>query len=156
MGAKKIKKTIIPPKTRLLLEIALHGVEYESNYLKRLADKIDYSEGSIKSQLLPDLLNSGLIESLSPDKESPPYRVTKDGKDLLSPIFVVRTIGCSIGILLFTLLATLLYFYISRPLLLIQIWLPAAVAGFTACIFPLIYYPQLIMKFGKLSFSKSK
>jgi len=149
---KKIRKTVIGAKTRLLLEIALHGVENTPDYLKRLSGKIDYSAGSIKSQFIPDLLSEGLIESLNPDKQSPPYKVTPKGREILGPIFLVRIIGYWVVVLTVVVISTLLYFYIWNPGLLLLYWFPSTVAGFAAISIVLILYPQIIMRFGKVAF----
>jgi hypothetical protein len=53
---KENQKTLIEPKARPLLWIHLHGVKDESNYLAKPAKEIDYSEGSIKSEFIPDLM----------------------------------------------------------------------------------------------------
>lgn len=148
----KKRKTVIAPKTRLLLEIALHGVEDTPDYLARLSRKIDYSAGSIKSQFLPDLLTNGFIESLNPDKQSPPYKITTKGREILEPIFLVRKIGYWTLILTIVVISTLLYFYIHNPLLLLQYWFPATLLGFLTISIVLILYPQIILKFGKKSF----
>lgn len=140
---------------RLLLWIHLHGVKDESNYLAKLAKKIDYSEGSIKSHLIPDLLESNLIKSLNPDKVSPPYRTTNEAKKLLEPIFLIRTIGYWFAI--FGTVALLsLFFYIDRPALLVYWYLPFVVMGFEFLIIILILYPHILLRFGKIAFPKSE
>lgn len=149
---RKTRKTVVAPRTRLLIEIALHGVENRPDYLAGLSRKIDYSAGSIKSQFLPDLLNDGYIESLDHDKQSPPYKATTKGKELLGPIFLVRTIGYCILILTIVAVSTLLYFYINNPILLVQYWFPSTLLGFLAISAVLILYPQIILKFGKKAF----
>lgn len=154
MKEKKVKKTLIEPKVRLLLWIHLHGVKDESNYLAKLAKKIDYSEGSIKSHLISDLLESKLIESLNPDKESPPYRTTREAKKLLEPIFLIRTIGLWFAIFVTVVLLSL-FWYIDRPALLVYWYLPCTVVGFVVLVVVLILYPQILLKFGKTAFPKS-
>ncbi|MEM4703651.1 MAG: hypothetical protein QXJ02_01070 [Candidatus Bathyarchaeia archaeon] len=79
MSKKKVKKRLIEPKIRLLLWIYLYGIKDESNWLAKLAKKIDYSEGSLQTQII-DLQNKNLIESRNPKGEGPPYIITDEGK----------------------------------------------------------------------------
>jgi hypothetical protein len=155
MKKKEFKKTLISPKVRLLLLIHLYGVKDESNYLAQLADKLDYSEGSIKSNLISDLLNKNLIESLIIDNESPPYRTTKEAKKFLDPIFFVRIMGIMFAIFVFAMFFELFYYYIDRTVLLIQLWLPAAIIGFGLLVSVLILYPNLLLRFGKIAYPSS-
>lgn len=156
MKKRKFKKTLIEPKVRLLLWIHLHGVKDESNYLAQLADKIDYSEGSIKSHLLSDLLDKGLIESLSPDKESPPFRTTKEAKKFLEPVFMVRKLGYISLFYLFSMFSLLVGWYIYNPALLVLWWVPITIFGFLAICFVLVLYPQILLKLGKMAYSSSE
>lgn len=141
---------------RLLLWIHLHEVKNESNYLAKLAQAIDYSEGSLKSHLLPDLLQRDLIESLNPDKVSPPYKTTNEAEKLLEPIFFVRKMGYLFIFFISAMSAALLSFYIYNPALLILWWLPLTALGFGLLIGALLLYPQILLKLGKKALPGSR
>jgi len=156
MKKRELKKTLIEPKVRLLLWIHLHGVKNESHYLAQLAEKIDYSGGSIRSHLLPDLLDKGLIESLNPDKESPPFRTTNEAKKFLEPVFMVRKLGYISLFYLFAMFSLLVGWYIYNPALLVLWWMPITIFGFAAICFVLVLYPQILLKLGKIVCSSSE
>jgi DNA-binding transcriptional ArsR family regulator len=155
MKKRKVKKTLISPKVRLLLWVCLHGVEDESNYLAKLSDKLDYSEGSIKAHLI-DLLDKGLIKSLNPDGVSPPYRGTSEAKKLLEPIFFVRKIGYFFAVFVSCTFLTLIGWYIHHLEFLMLYWVPLTLAGFVFLITILILYPYMLLKCGKIAFPGSK
>lgn len=122
--------------------------------MAQLADKIDYSEGSIKSHLI-EFLDKDLVESLNSDGVSPPYRGTSEAKKLLEPIFFIRKIGFIFTVFVFAVFLMLFGWYIYHPTLLIYVWLPLTMAGFCLLIFVLILYPDLLLKIGKIAFPSS-
>ena len=148
---KKIRKRLIEPKVRLLLWIYLYGVKDESNYLAKLADKIDYSEGSIKSHL-EDLLDKKFIVSLNSDRVSPPYKVAEDGKRFLKPILFVTRIG--IAVTAWNALWALIFYYLytNQPVLVLVSWFPLLLVSFAVFSIVLLFYPYIIVKFGKISY----
>lgn len=155
MGKKReIKKTLIPPKIRLLLEIYLHGVKDESNYLARLADKIDYSEGSTHAYI-QYFLGTGLIESLGTG-DNPPYRATKDAKELLDPILFVRKLGFTLIFVVCIFFPCFVYYAVYDLMGLICRLFPSTLMILLMLSIILLYYPQLIVKFGKLRLPKWK
>jgi len=152
MSKRKIRKTLISPKVRLLLWIYMHEVKDESNWLAKLADKIDYSEGSIKSHLA-DFLDNKLIESLnSVSPMDPPYRITDEGKRFLQPILFVTKIGMAISIWVGLWAVVYYLYFINQPILMIASWLPLLIAGFVILALVLLFYPYLLLKFGKISY----
>jgi hypothetical protein len=154
MSDRDVKKTLIDPKVRLLLWICLKKeIKDESNYLKKLADKIDYSGGSIRSHFIPELIRENLIESLSPDKRSPPYRATDEAKKLLAPIFFVRTVGILFTIFVAVIVAALPW-YVSNLSFLFYWYLPWITIGFAFLVIVLILYPYFLLKAGKIAFPK--
>ncbi|MDH7564118.1 MAG: hypothetical protein QHH24_04460 [Candidatus Bathyarchaeota archaeon] len=155
MSRKKARKTLIEPKVRLLLWIRLHGERDQSNYLAKLAKKIDYSEGSL-STLLNDLLAKGFIESLNPDQVSPPYRTTNEAKEFLEPIFLVRKIGYIVALITFLASSTIFWYHAYAPDLLFKWWLPVLVISFSPVVILLILYPNFILEMGKSSYSKAQ
>jgi predicted transcriptional regulator len=152
MKSKKVKKTLIEPKVRLLLWIYLHGVKNESNYLARLAKQIGYSEGSLKSHIIPRLLEKNLIESFNSDKESPPYKITEKGKKFLWPILFTRRIGLFIitWVGIWTLIDYLCF--IDNPILMLSSWLPLLLLSFAILSIVLILYPYLLVTRGKIGY----
>ena len=151
MRRRKVKKRLIEPKVRLLLWIYLYGIKDESNWLAKLADKLDYSEGSLWTQLA-DLLDKKLIESLNPKMNGPPFKVTKEGKKFLQPILFTRTIGIVVSV--WVSICTILYFfmYFNQPVLMIIYWVPLLLVGFVILALILIFYPHLLLKLGKISY----
>jgi hypothetical protein len=149
---KSPKKTVIEPKVRLLLWICLKKkIKNESNYLKKLGDRIDYSEGSIKSHLIPELLRKNLIKSLSPDKRSPPYRATDEARKLLEPIFFVRMVALWFALFVI-IIALALPWYAASPTFLWYWYFPLTVGGFAFLLTVLFLYPYFILKMGKNPF----
>jgi hypothetical protein len=154
MSNREVKKTLIAPKVRLLLWIYLKKeIKDESNYLKKLADKIDYSEGSIKSHFIPELIRENLIESFSPDKISPPYRATDEAKKLLAPIFFVRTVGIWFTVVVAVIVAAFPW-YASNPSFLFYWYLPWVTGGFAFLLTVLILYPYFLLEAGRIAFPK--
>jgi len=90
-------KTLIQPKVRLLLWIYFH--EKECNSLSGIAKAIDYGKGNVKTHVV-DLLDKGMIKSLSPDGEGPPYKITEKGVAFLKLLLLPRTVGIMAAILL--------------------------------------------------------
>jgi len=155
LGKKReVRKTLISPKIRLLLEICLHGVKDESNYLASLSDKIDFSEGSTHGYL-QYLLDTGLIESLGVG-DNPPYKATRDAKELLDPILFVRKLGFILILVVCVYSALFVFLWINDSPGLIYRWFPSTMSVLAALSLILIYYPQLILKFGKLRLPKGK
>jgi len=150
MPRRRIKKRLIEPKVRLLLWTHLHGIKNESNWLAKLADKMDYSEGSIDTQLA-DLLDKNMIESLNPDSRAPPCRITDEGKRFLQPILFTTKIGI---VTLWLSLWTVVYYvyYFNQPLLMIAYWLPLLLASFAILALVLLFYPYLLLKLGKICY----
>lgn len=132
----------------------MHGVKDESNYLARLADKIDFSEGSTHGYL-QYLLNAGLIESLGVG-DNPPYKATRDAKELLDPILFVRKLGFVLIIAICAFSALFIFLWTVDPTGLINRWFPSTMSVLAALSLVLIYYPQLVLKFGKLRLPKGK
>jgi len=151
MTRRKVKKRLIEPKVRLLLWIYLYGIKDESNWLAKLADKLDYSEGSLWTQLT-DLLDRKLIESLNPKTNGPPFKVTKEGKKFLQPILFTRNIGIVVSI--WVGICTIMYFfmYFNQPILMIIYWVPLLLVGFVILALILVFYPHLLLKLGKISY----
>jgi hypothetical protein len=151
MVQRKVKKRLIEPKVRLLLWVCLYGVRDESNWLAKLADRMDYSEGSLWTQLT-DLLDKKLIESLNPETNGPPYKVTEEGKKFLQPILFTRNIGIVVSI--WVGIWTIIYFLacLNQPYLMIIYWLPLLLVSFAILALVLIFYPHLLLKLGKVSY----
>lgn len=151
MPKKKVKKRLIEPKVRLLLWVYLHGIKDESNWLAKLAKEIDYSEGSLYTQIL-DLQNKNLIESYNPNGEGPPYRITEEGKSFLKPITFTMKIGMatSVWVTLWTVVYYLMFH--GQPILMIAHWLPLLIVSFVIFALVLIFYPHLLLKLGKISY----
>jgi len=151
MARRKVRKRLVEPKVRLLLWIYLYGVRDESNWLAKLADKMDYSEGSLWTQLT-DLFDKKLIESLNPKINSPPYKVTEEGKKFLQPILFTRNIGMVVSI--WVCVWTIIYFivYLNQPLHMIVYWVPLLLVSFVILALVLIFYPHLLLKLGKVSY----
>jgi hypothetical protein len=151
MARRKVRKRLVEPKVRLLLWIYLYGVRDESNWLAKLADKMDYSEGSLWTQLT-DLFDKKLIESLNPKINGPPYKVTEEGKKFLQPILFTRNIGMVVSI--WVCVWTIIYFivYLNQPLHMIVYWVPLLLVSFVILALVLIFYPHLLLKLGKVSY----
>ena len=120
-----------------------------------LANKLNYSKGSIKTNLV-DLLNRGLIESLNSDGVSPPYKGTVEAKKLLEPIFFVRKIGYFFAVFVFGILLTLIGWYAYYLEFLVLYWFPLTLSGFIFLISILILYPYILLKLGKIAFPNPK
>lgn len=151
MPKKKVKKRLIEPKVRLLLWIYLYGIKDESNWLAKLAKEIDYSEGSLQTQII-DLQNKNLIKSLNPKGEGPPYMITDEGKNFLKPITFTTRIGVTISI--WVGLWAIIYYlsFLNQPTLVIVYWLPLLVVSFAIFALILVLYPHLLLRLGKISY----
>ena len=151
MPKKKVKKRLIEPKVRLLLWTYLHGIKDESNWLAKLAKEIDYSEGSLQTQII-DLQNKNLIESLNPKGDGPPYVITDEGKNFLKPISFTRKLGIVISI--WVSLWSLIYYliFLNQPILMIVYWLPLLLVSFVILTLVLVFYPYLLLRLGKISY----
>jgi len=151
MSKKKVKKRLIEPKVRLLLWIHLYGIKDESNWLAKLAKEIDYSEGSLQTQLI-DLQNKNMIESLNPKGEGPPYRITDEGENFLKPITFTRKIGMAITF--WVILWGIVYYliFLNQPILMIFFWLPLLFVSFVILALILTFYPHLLLRLGKKSY----
>lgn len=151
MSKKKVKKRLIEPKIRLLLWIYLYGIKDESNWLAKLAKKIDYSEGSLQTQII-DLQNKNLIESRNPKGEGPPYIITDEGKTFLKPITFTTRIGVttSIWVVLWGIIYCLSF--LNQPTLMIVCWLPLLLVSFAIIALILVLYPHLLLRLGKMSY----
>jgi hypothetical protein len=151
MSEKRIRKRLIEPKVRLLLWTHIHGIKNESNWLAKLAKEIDYSEGSVDTQLT-DLLDKNLIESLNSNAVGPPYRVTNEGKKFLQPILFTTRIGAATTIWV-GLWAVIYYsLFYSQPILMIAYWLPLLIVSFAILAVVLLFYPYLLLKLGKIGY----
>jgi hypothetical protein len=151
MVKKRIKKRLIEPKIRLLLWIHLRGIKDESNWRPRMSKIIDYSEGSLDTQLT-SLLNSNLIKSLSLNVKDPPYEITDEGKKFLQPILFTSKIGMAVS--LWVAAWGIIYFlaFLNNPVLMIVYWLPLLIVSFAVFAVILIFYPYLLLKLGKISY----
>jgi hypothetical protein len=151
MTRKKIRKRLIDPKVRLLLLVYLYGIKDESNWLTKLSGKIDYSEGSTQTQLI-DLLNKNLIVTLDPNNGGPPYKITEDGKKFLQPILFTQKIGMAmtIWVSLWTVIDYI--FYLNQPVLMLVSWLPLLIVSFVILALVLIFYPQMLLRLGKIGY----
>ena len=151
MRRKKVKKRLIEPKVRILLWIYLHNVKDESNWLAKLAKEIDYSEGSLYTQII-DLQSKNLIESCNPNGKGPPYRITDEGKSFLRPILFTTKIGALTSV--WTALWAIVYYliFLNQPVLMIAYWLPLLIVSFAVLALVLIFYPHLLLKLGKISY----
>ena len=149
MKRKKAKKTLIDPKIRLLLLIYLKGkLKDAPNYLSQLAKRLHYGESNIKTHLIPELLKMNLIESLSNDGESPPYRCTAEGRKVLQPILLVRQIG--LYFVIFIAVAALgLLFLASNPVYMYYWFIPWTAFGFILLISVLYFYPEILLRVAR-------
>lgn len=151
MSERRIRKRLIEPKVRLLLWTYIHGIKNESNWLAKLAKEIDYSEGSVNTQL-GDLLDKNLIESRNSNAVGPPYKVTNEGRKFLQPILFTTKIGAATTIWV-GLWAVIYYsLFCSQPILMIAYWLPLLIVSFAILAIVLLFYPYLLLKLGKIGY----
>lgn len=149
MKRKKVKKTLIDPKIRLLLLIYLKGkLKNSPNYLSQLAKKLKYGESNIKTHLIPELIRMNLIESLNIDGESPPYRCTDEGRKVVQPILLVRQIGLYFIAFIVVAVIGLLY-YANNPVLMYYWFVPWTAFGFVLLICVLYFYPDILLKVAR-------
>jgi predicted transcriptional regulator len=151
MKRKKIKKSLIEPKVRLLLWIYFRGISEKDNWRTRLAKSIDYGKGNVDTQLV-DLLDKGFIQSLNPNNKDPPYRITDEGKKFLQPILFTSRIGMAVSLWV-AIWAIIDYLeFLNQPVLMITYWLPLLIVSFAILAVVLIFYPYLLLKLGKTSY----
>lgn len=151
MPKKQIKKRLIAPKVRLLLWIYLYGVKDESNWRSKLAKKMDYSEGSLDSQIT-DLLDKKFIESQNPNKKDPPYKITDEGKSFLNPLMFTTKIGTFISIWVAGWMVVYFLIFVSNPMLVMLSWFPLLLVSFIIFALILTFYPHILVRVGKKSF----
>ena len=142
-------KTLIQPKVRLLLWIYFH--EKECNSLSGIAKAIDYGKGNVKTHII-DLLDKGMIKSLSPDGEGPPYKITEKGVAFLKPLLLPRTVGIMAAILLAALTIICFVAFSKNPILMVAHWLPILIAFIVIFVLILILYPYIILRLGKIRY----
>jgi predicted transcriptional regulator len=151
MTKKKNKKSLLEPKVRLLLWIYLRGISEKNNWRARIAKSIDYGKGNTNTQLI-DLLDKDFIESLSPNKKDPPYRITEKGKEFLQPILFTSKIGrvISLWVAIWAIIDYLVF--LNQPVLMITYWLPLLIVSFVILALILTFYPYLLLRLGKISY----
>jgi DNA-binding transcriptional ArsR family regulator len=151
MVKSPIRKRLIDPKIRLLLWIHLHGIKDENTWRAKTSKILDYSKGSVDSEL-NDLLDKGLVESLNQDGISPPYRLTNAGKSFLGPILYTQRIGMFTGIWVSLWAAVFYALFYNQPLLMVVFWLPLLITSFIIMAVILIFYPYLLVYGGRRSY----
>jgi hypothetical protein len=149
------RKTLIDPKIRLLLLIYLNkGLKDDPVYLSKLARKLQYSEGSIKSHLIPELIRMRLIESSNVDGRNPPFRTTNRAKKVLAPFILVRNIALYFTALILVAAAAL-PFYALHPWALYYWFIPLITFGFALLIGVLFFYPDILLRSSRSPLPKN-
>ncbi len=148
MLEERYKKTLIEPKVRLLLSIYLQGFPQRSSKRKKLENELSCDKGNL-SKHITSLLHDNLIQSTNPDRVSPPYKVTKQGKKFLKPIILSFQIGLFI-IIWAASWGTIFYvLYNSQPIMMAISFLVIILGGFVTAALILIFQPYVLLRVEK-------
>ena len=149
--SERYKKTLIEPKVRLLLSIYLQGYPHRSSWRKKIEKELDYDKSNLSNHL-KELIYDELIESKNPDRISPPYKITTQGKRFLKPIIYPFKLGLFIMV---WAACWSLFFYIlynGQPLMLALTFMIFILVSFIGVALILILQPYVLLKGGKISY----